>query len=75
MLFHFPLFQSGCFYIHKYSFDVIKNTYSTPLNMKFDPLLNVKMPIMFGILTFMSRKNIILGLYDPQIKLNVLIFS
>ena len=39
---------------------------STQLSMKFFPLINVKMPTIVGILTFMSRKNSILGLYDPE---------
>ena len=34
---------------------------STQLSMKFFLLINVKMPTNVGILTFMSRKNSILG--------------
>ena len=37
---------------------------STQLSMKFLLLINVKMPAVVGILTFMSRKNGILGLYE-----------
>ena len=37
-------------------------------------LINVKMPTTIGILTFMSRKNTILGLSEPEKKLNFLIF-
>ena len=40
--------------------------YSTQLSMKFFLLINVKMPTIVGILTFMSRKNIILGLSAPE---------
>ena len=38
---------------------------STQLSMKFFLLINVKMPTIVGILTFMSRKNSILGLSEP----------
>ena len=38
---------------------------STELSMKFFLLINVKMPTIVGILTFMSRKNSILGLSEP----------
>ena len=34
--------------------------------MKFFLLINVKMPTIVGILTFMSRKNIILGISKPK---------
>ena len=46
--------------------EVIKKSCSTQLSMKFFLLINVKMPTVVGILTFMSRKNSILGLYDPE---------
>ena len=39
------------------------------------PLINVKMPTVVGILTFMSRKNSVLGLSEPEKNLNFLIFS
>ena len=39
---------------------------STQLSMKFFLLINVKMPTMVGILTFMSEKNNILGLSEPK---------
>ena len=39
---------------------------STQLSTKFFPLINVKMPTTVGILTFMSRKNSILGLSEPE---------
>ena len=42
--------------------------------MKFFLLINVKMPTIVGILTFMSRKNSIFGLYESEKKLNFLIF-
>ena len=35
------------------------------LSMKFLLLINVKMPTLVGILTFMSRKNSLLSLSDP----------
>ena len=35
---------------------------------------NVKMPTIVGILTFMSSKNSILGLSEPEKNLNFLIF-
>ena len=38
---------------------------STQLSMKFFLLINVKMPTIVGILTFMSRKNSIIGLSEP----------
>ena len=34
---------------------------SNKLRMLFFPLINVKMPTIVGILTFMSRKNCMLG--------------
>ena len=46
--------------------EVIKEiSCSTQLSMKFFLLVNVKMPTIVGILTFMSRKNSILGLSEP----------
>ena len=42
-----------------------KNSCSTQLSMKFSLLINVKMPTIVGILTFMSRKNSILDLPKP----------
>ena len=47
--------------------EVIKNTScSTQLSMKFFLLINVKMPTIVGIFTFMSRKNNILGLSELE---------
>ena len=43
-----------------------KNPFSTQLRMKFFLLINVKMPTIVGILTFMSRKNSILDLAEPE---------
>ena len=43
---------------------------STQLSMKFFLLINVKMPTIVGILTFMSRKNSILGLTESEKRLN-----
>ena len=40
-------------------------SWSTQLSMKFFLPINVKMPTIVGILTFMRRKNSILGLYEP----------
>ena len=48
---------------------------STQLNMKIFLLINVKMPAVVGILTFMSRENSILGLSEPEKKLYYLIYS
>ena len=39
---------------------------STQLSMKFFLLINVKMPTIVGILTFMSGKNNILGLSETK---------
>ena len=39
---------------------------STQLSMEFFLLINVKMPTIVGILTFMSGKNSILGLPEPK---------
>ena len=53
--------------IIKPGLDVIKLfSCSTQLSMKFFLLINIKMPIIVGILTFMSRKNSILGLSEPN---------
>ena len=43
--------------------------------MKFYLLINVKMPTIVGIFTFMSRKNSILNLSEPEKNLNFLKFS
>ena len=40
---------------------------STQRSMKFFLLINVQMPTIVGILTFMSGENSILGLYEPNI--------
>ena len=39
---------------------------STPLSMNFLLLINVKIPTIVGILTFMSRENSILGLSELE---------
>ena len=39
---------------------------STQLSVKFFLLINVKMPIIVGILTFMGGKNSILNLSEPK---------
>ena len=41
---------------------------STQLSMNFFLLINVKMPTLVGIFTFMSGKNSILGLSEPRKK-------
>ena len=46
---------------------------STQLRMKFFLLINVKMPTIVGIFTFMSGKNSILGLSEPKKSQNFLI--
>ena len=42
--------------------------------MNFFLLINVRMPTIVGILTFISRKTCIVGLSEPEKKLNFLIF-
>ena len=39
---------------------------STQLSKNFFPLINVKMPKLIDILTFMSRTNNTLGLSEPE---------
>ena len=39
---------------------------STQLSMKFFLLINIKMPTVVGILTFMNGKNSILALSEPK---------
>ena len=39
---------------------------SAQVSMKFFLLINVKMPTIVGILTFMSGKNSILGISEPK---------
>ena len=39
---------------------------STQLTLTFFVLINVKLPTTVGILTFMSRKNSIIGVYKPK---------
>ena len=51
-----------------------KSSCSTQLSMKFFRLINVKMPTIVGILTIKSRKKSILGLSEPEKKLNLLMF-
>ena len=36
------------------------------VNVKMPPVVNVKMPPVVGILTFMSRKNNVIGLTEPE---------
>ena len=63
----------------------MKNSRSTQLSMKIFLLINVKMPTIVGILTFMSRnrwhvniyeqENNILGLSELEKRLNFLIYE
>ena len=53
--------------------EVMKNVHAQ-LSMKIFLLINVKMQTIVGIVTFMSRKYSILGLYEPEKKLNFWIF-
>ena len=46
--------------------EVIKNSCSTHMSMKIFLLINVKVPTIIGILTFMSRKNSIPGKSEPE---------
>ena len=41
-------------------------SYSTQLSMEFFQLINVKMPTIVGISTFMSGKNSIVDLSEPE---------
>ena len=54
--------------------DIKKFSCSTQVSMKFFLLINVKMPTTDGILTFMRRKNSILGLSEPETKLHFFVF-
>ena len=44
---------------------------SFQLSMKFVLLINVKIPTIVGIVTFMSRKNSIPGLSEPEKKCRI----
>ena len=44
------------------------NSCSTQLSMKFSLLINVKMPTIVGVFTFISMKNNIPGLSEPEKK-------
>ena len=75
----FSILSCICCNIHLITRDIRPRGYKTffMLNStehKFSLLINVKMPTNVGILTFMSRKNSILGLSEPKIELNFLIF-
>ena len=52
-------------FVVSYRPDIKKKLCSTQLSLKFFLLMNVKMPIIVGILTFMSGKNSILGVSEP----------
>ena len=60
-------YTSGMYFNEQPGSEVIKFfSCSTQLSIKFFLLINVKMPTIVGILTFMSRKNSILGLSEPE---------
>ena len=46
--------------------EVLKKSCSTQLSMNVFLLINVKMPTIVGILTFMARKHSILRLSEPE---------
>ena len=46
--------------------EVVKMSCSTQLTMNFFLLINIKMPTIVGILTFVSWKNSNLGLSEPE---------
>ena len=59
--------------VHQSGPEVIKLfSCSTQLSMKFFLLINVKMPTIVGILTFLSGKNSSLGIFEPEKKLNLI---
>ena len=61
-----PHFHTGALYYGSGP-EVIKLfSCSTQVSMKFFLLINVKMPTIVGILTFMSGKNSILGISEPK---------
>ena len=45
---------------------IIKKSVLNSVEHEFFLLINVKMPTIVGILTFMSRKNSIQGLHEPE---------
>ena len=53
--------------------EIINKSCSTQLSINFFLLKNVKIPTTVGILTFMSRKNSALGLFEPEKILDFLI--
>ena len=52
--------------LRKSGHEVKKTSYETQLSMKFFLLINVKMPTIVGILTFMSMEKSIPGLSEPE---------
>ena len=64
--------QSICIFLKKimevrHGLEVIELFSCSPqLSMKFFMLINVKMPTVVGILTFINRKNSIVGLSEPK---------
>ena len=61
------IFENGNFSLSRPGPEVIKLfSCSTQLSTKFFLLINVKMPTIVGILTFRSRKNIILSLSESE---------
>ena len=56
----------GTLYNAKLGLEVIKYFMFSSVEHEIFLLINVKMPAMVGILTFMSRKNSILVLSEPE---------
>ena len=74
-VFVFVVGLSGELFYTRTGTEVIKLfSCSTQLSMIFFLLINVKMPTIVGILTFISGKNSILSLYEPKNYPNFLIF-
>ena len=68
----FPEFMDCIYEKQRLPLGYKKISYSVQLSMKFQlsmkifRLINVKMPTIVGILTFMSRENSILGLSESE---------
>ena len=60
--------RAGCgIRLHSFQVTRLENkSCSTQLSIKIFLLINVKMPTVFGILTFMSRKKSVIGLSEPE---------
>ena len=64
MIYNLPVYKFLTDNFAKTGSEVIKKSCSAQLSMKFFLLLNVKMPKMVGMLTFVSRKKNIIGLSE-----------